>query len=260
MKILVQSLLLQGVVFALLWLSVRFLPVWVPPPYPLWPFVVAQSLLTAAIAWLLHWPRWWVVIQLLFPPLLVGVLALHPPGWLLLAGVAVLGLVFWNAGHEQVPLYLSNRATQQALAQLSRSLAPVRFVDLGCGLGDVVAAMARQPYVVESMGVETAPLNYLIARWRARRAGGIVLRQSLWDVDLGHFNMVYAFLSPAPMAQLQAKALDEMAPNSLFVSNSFPFPDVEPSEIWQVRDRRKTLLYVYRFDHNRQLVPPEEVA
>ncbi|SIO12372.1 Histone methylation protein DOT1 [Sulfurivirga caldicuralii] len=241
-------------------MSVRFLPVWVPPPYPLWPFVAAQSLLTAAIAWMLRWPRWWVVIQLLFPPLLVGALAWQVPGWIVVVLVILLVLVFWNAGGERVPLYISNASTQRALGQLTRSLAPVRFVDLGCGWGDVVAAMARQTHVEESVGVETAPLSYLIARWRARAAGGIVLGKSLWDMDLSRFNVVYAFLSPQPMAQLQDKALAEMAPNSLFVSNSFPFPDVEPSEIWQVNDRRQTLLYVYRFDENRQLVPPEDVS
>ena len=259
MKLLVQSLLLQGGIFALLWLGVRMLPAWIAPPYPLWPFVLAQALMAAGIAWLLRWPRWWVVIQLAFPPLLVGMLALQLPGLVLLGLALLLLLVFWNAGGERVPLYLSNRRTCQALERLSRPHAPVRFVDLGCGLGGVVAAMARQPHVTESMGVETAPLSYLIARWRARRTGAIVLRKSLWDVELSHFNMVYAFLSPAPMARLQQKALAQMAPGSLFVSNSFPFPDVPPTEIWQVADRRRTVLYVYRFDEAGQLMAPEEL-
>jgi hypothetical protein len=37
-------------------------------------------------------------------------------------------------------------------------------------------------------------------------------------------DVVYAFLSPAPMKQLWAKAQAEMTPGSLFVSNSFPVP------------------------------------
>ena len=38
----------------------------------------------------------------------------------------------------------------------------------------------------------------------------------------------------------------EMPPGSLFVSNSFPVPEVEPNEIVEVDDGRSTRLYCYR--------------
>ena len=58
--------------------------------------------------------------------------------------------------------------------------------------------------------------------------------------------MVYAFLSPVPMTALWNKVEKEMKPGGLFISNSFPVPDIEPSEIVEVDDERQTQLYCYR--------------
>ena len=69
---------------------------------------------------------------------------------------------------------------------------------------------------------------------------------SLWKTSLTDMDVVYAFLSPVPMAELWEKARAEMRPGSLFVSNSFAVPDVVPSEVIAVDDARQTQLYCYR--------------
>lgn len=255
-----RALLIQAGVLGVLWWVAQQLPRWVPPPYPLWAWVVAQGVLAAMISAWVHLPRWWVWIQLLLPLALGVALWLGVPLWAVALGLGVLWLVFRNALLEQVPLYLSNSTTRKALCQAAKTLPdPVKFLDLGCGLGGAVVSMARCPNVVHAAGVETAPLSLWIARWRARRVGAQVAGLSLWQVALNHYNLVYAFLSPAPMTRLQEKVLEEMPPQSLFVSNSFPLPDVPATEIWQLNDRRGTYLYLYRFDAQRRLVPPEEV-
>ena len=48
------------------------------------------------------------------------------------------------------------------------------------------------------------------------------------------------------MARLYAKAREEMKPGSLFISNSFAVPDVDPDEIVEVDDSRRTRLLVFR--------------
>lgn len=255
---LVRALVIQAGVLAGLWLVAQQLPRWVAPPYPLWAWVVAQALLAAGVTLLVRLPRWWVWIQLLLPIVLGVAVWLQLPVWAVMISLAVLWLLFRNALSEQVPLYLSNATTRKALCEAAKTLPhPVRFMDLGCGLGGAVVSMARCPKVVQSSGVETAPLSLWIARWRARRASAQVVGLSLWQVDLQGYNLVYAFLSPAPMARLQEKVLDEMPPHSLFVSNSFPLPDVAATEIWQLNDRRGTYLYLYRFDGQRRLIAPE---
>jgi hypothetical protein len=74
---------------------------------------------------------------------------------------------------------------------------------------------------------------------------GKILRQDIWSTDLGREDLVYAFLSTEPMAALYQKAKAEMKPGSLLVSNSFPAPDVEPDEVWELPDRRRTKLFLY---------------
>lgn len=48
------------------------------------------------------------------------------------------------------------------------------------------------------------------------------------------------------MSELWAKVQNEMAAGSLFISNSFPVPDVEASTIIEIDDTRQTRLYCYR--------------
>ena len=95
-------------------------------------------------------------------------------------------------------------------------------------------------------GVENAPAVYLAARLLSAVTGrGEIRRGDLWKTDVAQEDMVYAFLSPAPMAALWQKLKTEMKPGSLFVSNSFAVPDVDPDEIWELQDARKTKLYLY---------------
>ena len=96
-------------------------------------------------------------------------------------------------------------------------------------------------------GVEIAPLPALVAWLRLR---GIpqcrVRRADLWRLDLSQYDVVYAFLSPAPMAALWDKVRREMRPGTLFVSNSFPVPGVDPDRVLPLAGRGDRSLYVWR--------------
>ena len=70
-------------------------------------------------------------------------------------------------------------------------------------------------------------------------------RQDLWQCDLAAHDIVYAFLSPVPMAALWRKAVAEMRPGTLFVSNTFAVPGVAPDEIVEGAGGRRAL-YVWR--------------
>jgi hypothetical protein len=75
---------------------------------------------------------------------------------------------------------------------------------------------------------------------KIQRGAAQILRQDIWSTDLVREDMVYAFLSTEPMPALYRQGETEMKPGSLLVSNSFPAPDVEPDEVWELPDRRKT--------------------
>src|SRR5574343_1644396 len=87
-------------------------------------------------------PWWWSVIHAGFMPLVwyTHTLAIDP-GWFLLAAILLL-LVYRGALTGQVPLYLSNRQTVAALAELLAERGPCRFLDLGAGLGRTVIPRA----------------------------------------------------------------------------------------------------------------------
>jgi len=210
-----------------------------------WMAVVLQSVSAAVVTKLLGLPSWWVWIGLCFPGAMA--LALNAgdlPAWPFGVGFVVLYLFFSNTARERVPLYLTNRPTTEALLSLMQQRNAKRFTDLGSGLGGVVRALDGEGR--RARGVETAPMVWLVSTILSKlQRRGRIVRQDIWTAEIAGEDVVYAFLSPEPMPALFAKAKREMKLGSLLVSNSFAVPGVEPAEIWELSDRRKTRLYLY---------------
>ena len=70
--------------------------------------------------------------------------------------------------------------------------------------------------------------------------------RDFWAENLGTYDVVYAFLSPAAMPELWRKARAEMKPGTLLISNSFLVPGVEPDRIVPLAGRGSNALYLYR--------------
>jgi SAM-dependent methyltransferase len=219
-----------------------------------YPKLFDQTLLAAAIqgtcaafvAHKLEAQRWWLAIHLAFMPLVAMAYGMGiDPLWYLVVFV-VLILVFWRTDKSRVPLFLSNSITADALLRLLPAT-PCHIVDLGCGDGRLLRRLARARPDCEFLGIEHAPLPWL---WAWLAALGIsncrIRRGDFWRQSLGLFDVVYAFLSPVPMARLWRKACAEMRPGTLLVSNSFAVPDVDPEATVTVADRRHTHLHCYR--------------
>lgn len=217
----------------------------IPFPYLLG-FATLQGLCVAFVSHKLEAPRWWLAIHLGFAPLVVLASRLAiAPAWYL-GGFVLLLLVFWRTDKSRVPLYLSNAATAQALAGLLPAT-PCHVIDLGCGNGRLLKALAQARPDCEFSGFEHAPLTWLWARLNSLDQPNCRVRLGdFWRQHLGLYEVVYAFLSPVPMARLWAKAGAEMRPGSLLVSNSFTVPGVEPETALEVADSRATRLYCYR--------------
>jgi hypothetical protein len=186
----------------------------------------------ALLAWYWRLPLWWRYINLFFLPLAGAALYFQnhlenfDPDWYLLA-FALLALTSIGAVSTRVPLYLSS---PRAADELARRLPKRgRVIDLGCGFGGPLARIHQQRPDARLDGVEAAPLNWLIAKLRLLASGADADIQlgDLWHVDLSRYDIVYAYLSPAPMARLWDKALLEMKPGSLFISNTFAITDAD---------------------------------
>ncbi|MGE5386239.1 MAG: class I SAM-dependent methyltransferase [Betaproteobacteria bacterium] len=191
-------------------------------------------------------PIWWRIMHAVFMPLAWAVTQLDiDPIWFLLA-FGILLLIYRGAVSGRVPLYFSNSETIAALETLLAGCAEGRFVDLGAGIGSIVLPLARRYPAIRFVGIENAPLPWLIGRWRTRGQKNLDWRWgNLWTTDLSAFNFVYAFLSPAPMAQLWQKAGAEMG-GGWFVSNSFAVPEIEPEQVIETDCFPPRPLYCYR--------------
>lgn len=196
-------------------------------------------------------PRWWTAIHCVFMPLAWYVSSLDiPPGWFLLGFITLL-LFYRGAVTSRVPLYLSNRPTATALIALAQAHHCRTMIDLGAGFAGIVSTFNKQVAQIHASGVENAPLSWLIGAINLRLFTPSGAQHSwhygsFWNTPLSSYDLVYCFLSPEPMPALWEKARQEMQPGSLFVSNSFPIPDIAPTTTIDVEDGRCTTLYCYQ--------------
>lgn len=218
------------------------------PALPAQPLALAgvQGLCAALLSRLLRGPIWWLPIHLGFMPLAILALDLGLPSWLWLAGFVLLLLIFGRTDRSRVPLYLTNAQASEALARLLPA-EPVAMIDLGCGDGGLLRRLARARPDCSFVGFEHAPLTWAWAWLSCRRLANVEIRfGDFWPHSLGRYALVYAFLSPAPMPRLWAKAQAEMRADALLVSNSFAIPDVRPERRVEVADGRHTRFHCYR--------------
>jgi SAM-dependent methyltransferase len=212
------------------------------------PAALLQGLLAAGLARALGLSRWWGWLNLGFVPGLVLASGAALPSWVFLAGFALLLLLNWNSIGERVPLYLTGAQTRRQLAALlAQQSADFRFIDLGCGPAGNLLGLARQFPQAQFVGVETAPLSFAIAWLRALPRSNCRIRyENLWRTDLAQFDVVYCFLSPAPMPRLWAKALAQMPAGSHLVSNTFEVPGVPADRQVELHDWRNSRLLLWQ--------------
>jgi hypothetical protein len=207
-----------------------------------------QALLAALLGRRLGLPAWWLPINLLFVPSLLLLNGQHLPPSALLGAFVLLLLLNWNSLRERVPLYLTGQQTIAELEQLLRPLpTDFRYIDLGSGLAGSLYQLSRRYPQAHFVGVETAPLVFALAWLRCLLRPNCQIRyRNLWQQPLADFDVVYCFLSPAPMAKLWTKARAEMQPNARLISNSFSIPGVAPTEQIELHDWRASTLLIWR--------------
>lgn len=222
------------------------------------PLAVAavQGFCAAMVSHRLEAPPWWLPIHLIFMPLAIALNSLNFPAYLYLIVFILLLLVFWRTDRTQVPLYLTNAKTAETVAALVPKTS-FRLVDLGCGNGRLLNRLAKSHPDSQFLGLEHAPLTWLWAKLvNLRQKNCRIGFGSYWRQNLDTFDIVYAFLSPAPMSRLWMKATSEMSPGALLISNSFPILEIAAEQVIPVNDRKSTRLYCYRLPAKQTINPP----
>ncbi|WP_028451203.1 class I SAM-dependent methyltransferase [Chitinilyticum aquatile] len=204
-------------------------------------FAAGGGAAIAAVFW--HDGRWWIPIHALFLPALLLLLQADVPAYWYLIILVVLWLFSGQAVRQRVPLYTSGQGALRALCELLPHGS--RFIDVGAGTGTVLQALARSRPDLILAGTELAWFPWLIGSVRMRGCREWY-RQDYRKMDFACYDCVYAFLSPEPMPELWSKAKREMRPGSLFISNSFPVPGVEPDEMIDYGDWKGGQLLLWR--------------
>ncbi|WP_338848635.1 class I SAM-dependent methyltransferase [Massilia sp. W12] len=245
-----RALLAQLFALVLLRLCLPYLVRLVPPEdaaFRILLLACMQGALAAALAFMLGLQRWWWLIQFLFPLALVYALQWRiAPAWYLAAFVFSV-LLYWSTFRTQVPYYPSGSIVwRQILSQLPDG--PCRVADLGSGLGGMLLFLEKQRPDLILHGVEMAPLPWLISRLRAKLCGSRVqfLRCDYQSLDLGQYDLVFAYLAPPAMPSLWLQLKEQMRPGSHFFSYEFPVPG-HVADYSIVLGRRARILYGWRF-------------
>lgn len=215
----------------------------------LYSYLAIQGILASALGHVLGLPRWWLAINFILPIGIGFFLFFEIPSWVYLAIFTVLLAVFWNTSTDRVPLYFTNRMAYEEILSLLPKSGPVRFIDLGSGLGGLLLYLSQHRPDAKFEGVESAPIPFLLGWLRSKlfpRRNLDLRYGSLWEADLADYDVVYCFLSGAPMNALLAKARQEMRPDCLFISNSFTASDDPPDRTLILDDRRPTELHLWK--------------
>ena len=196
------------------------------PPQSLVLSLVCQALSGVLLSAWLRLPTWWWAINAGFPAALHGAVALHWPPQLFLACFLLLALVYWTSFSTRVPLYASGPAVWRLMAGCLPRQPGARVIDLGSGLGGLALHLARQSSAPRVLGLELAPLPWLLSCCRARlqRSSCCFRRQDYRRHDLSPYDLVLAYLSPAAMPALWLQLASQLKPGACFISCEFAVP------------------------------------
>ena len=214
-------------------------------------FALLCGLLAATFTHFFGLAKWWLAIQFLIAPAVVLLLSVNVPAYLFLGAFLFLLLVYGSVFRSQVPLYLSSNKVHRAIENFLPAVATnsdFTFMDLGSGLGGTLTHLAKsRPDGIYS-GVEIAPLPFLWS-WLRAQFGGYrnchLHWGDFWEYDLAKYDVIFAYLSPVPMAQLWGKARAEMRPGTLFISSTFSVPEQTPHEVVNVDDLHHSTLLIW---------------
>lgn len=226
----VRALFAQVAGFVFVLALAFVLPILAEVQLPIALAALVQGGIAALLARMLRLAPWWLPIQVLFPIALLTVSVLQLPPSIFLGAFLVLLCLYWSTFRTQVPYYPSSSAAWQAVTALLPKGQRLRVIDIGSGFGGLVMHLARERPESEILGIELAPLPWLCSVVRARLDGsaGRFVRGDYEALDFGEYDVVFAYLSPAAMPRLWAKACAEMRPGTLLLSHEFNMPGIDP--------------------------------
>lgn len=177
--------------------------------------------------------------------LLITLLFLLAAVWL------VSSIVLWSIRNGIAPMPTSPKAKRALLKALPPTISGTVY-ELGAGWGTLLLPLARRYPHAETIGFETSPIPYLVARARIRGFQNIKLqRQDFMQTDLADAGLVVCYLYPEAMRRLKIKFEVELKAGTWVISNTFAIPGWEPLQVVSVDDLYRNKIYIYKINNQR---------
>lgn len=103
-------------------------------------------------------------------------------------------------------------------------------IDLGAGDGKFLRAAKQKYPELQLRGYEISPLALLVARLKntLSRTKIQVINQDMFTTDVSKADVIFCFLLPKDLKQLETKLKTQLKPGSKVISNTFSFPTWQP--------------------------------
>lgn len=122
-------------------------------------------------------------------------------------------------------------------------------IDLGCGDGTVLFAVARKFPNVKAIGYDISLLPFCIAQMRKlfhlKKYKRVSIRfGNLFKQDVSKADVVFVFLLEKSYGRLKAKFAKELSDSSVVVVEAWPFAGIEPTKT--IKEEGLLPVYFYR--------------
>lgn len=186
-----------------------------------------------------RWRRW--IIALGFPLSLALSSLASWPGWVWLAALLVLTLVYPLRAWRDAPLFPTPISALKELPSCIDIASGALVLDAGCGLGDGLKALRRAFPQACLHGLE---LSWLLCALCALRCPWASVRQGdIWQADWSGYDLIYLFQRPESMARAAAKANAELRPGAWLVSLEFEASALQPDAVLHTAAGKPVWLY-----------------
>lgn len=127
------------------------------------------------------------------------------------------------------------------------------FYDLGCGDGRILCALAERNPEVQFIGVEKALVPHILIWLKTSLARKVATnlrfkRADYREVNLTPATLVFLYLWPEAMPELEEKCQAELRPGSRVTVCRFPFPNLKAMRIDTIQHQGQRYdFYHYQF-------------
>ncbi len=214
-------------------------------------WALAQAVFCLVIGRMLSLRGVRLIALALFAPALLLAQQWSLPPWVWALAALLTFAIARNAPTQRVPFYRSSDEVSRVLSHWLPQGA--RLCDLGCADARMLFSLAHLRPDLVLTGVENAPLPWLAARARwclaGRPANVKIVFGDLRRLPLTGFDVLYAFLSPAPMPMLWQRFRREADAGAWLVSNTFAVPAVPAERRLPLGGPLQTELLLWRRPH-----------